>query len=154
MVAPHYRGALALLAAVIATACRGTSDPGGGNPPSGVSIVSGNGQVGLVGQALTGPLVVKVLAGDTPARGVTVSFAVSSGSATVAPAVTTPDSLGQAKTQVTLGNTPGNVSITATVGGTALVATFTATVGSSTLTLACASSAATTPGAGTVLPAV
>ena len=34
MVAPHYRGALALLAAVIATACRGTSDPGNGIEPA------------------------------------------------------------------------------------------------------------------------
>src|SRR5262249_24452582 len=152
MVAPHYRGAFALVAVVVATACgNGTSDPGGGgnNPASAVSIVSGNGQVGLVGHALSAPLMVKVISDNAPARGVTVNFAVTFGTATIAqPAVTT-DSSVQAGTQVTLGSTPGKDSITATVRGTALVAKFVLSAGASTATLACTSSAATTPGAGT-----
>jgi hypothetical protein len=154
MVAPHYRGALALMAAaVVATACTNNgTEPD--NRPSAVAIVSGNDQVGLVGQALTSPLIVKVTRNSAPAPGVTVNFAVASGTATVAPAAATTDTSGQAMTHVTLGGTAGNVSITATVGGTQLVATFTATVGTGTVTLACSSSAPTTPAAGSVLPSV
>jgi len=119
-----------------------------------VAIVSGNDQVGLVGQALSGPLVVKVTANSAPVTGATVNFAVTAGTATLSPSASTTDGTGQAKTQVTLGNSPGNVTITATVANTALIATFTATVGSSTVTLACSSSSPTTPAAGAVLPGV
>ena len=58
MIAPHYRGALTLFAAVVATACGSGSSEPGNNPPSAVAIVSGNDQVGLVGQVLSVPLVV------------------------------------------------------------------------------------------------
>src|SRR5262245_32412580 len=121
MIAPHYRGALTLLAAVVAMACgSGGSEPGV-TPPSAVAIVSGNDQVGLVGQALSGPLVVKVTANSAPVTGATVNFAVTAGTATLSPSASTTDGTGQAKTQVTLGNSPGNVTITATVANTALI---------------------------------
>src|SRR5262245_7176003 len=156
MLAPHFRGALALFAAAVVTACsNGPADPGGGNhPTSAVSIVSGNGQVGLVGQALSAPLVVKVVNDNAPARGVTVKFAVAFGTATIASPTVTTDTSGQAMTQVTLGGTTGKDTITATVSGTSLVAKFVAAAGSTTVTQACTSSAANTPAVGAVLPDV
>src|SRR5262249_8968865 len=100
MIASRLRGALCLVVAVIAAACEssGSNSP----PPAGaVSVVSGNGQVGLVGQTLAVPLVVKVASSSGVAvPGTTVSFAVTTGAATVSPTSTTTDSAGQAKANV------------------------------------------------------
>src|SRR5215831_2834284 len=105
----RIRGALCLVAAAIAAACESPSGPGAAPPAAAVNVVSGNGQVGLVGQTLTTPLTVKVAASNgTAVKGATVAFAVTTGSATVTPTSTTTDSTGQAKTNVTLGSTPGN----------------------------------------------
>lgn len=147
---------LTTIVAIVATACgAGTSEPKGNAAASNIQIVSGNGQVGLVGQALSEPLTVKVTSSSgNPLSGVTVTFAVTSGAASVSPGTTTTDATGQAKTNVTLGSSPGNVQITATVNGTTLVATFVVTIGSSSTSLACTSNAPQTPSAGGVLPGV
>ena len=146
--------ALTAFAAVVATACgSATSEPKGNAAAKNILIVSGNGQVGLVGQTLSTPLTVKVTnSSGAPLSGVTVTFAVTSGAASVAPGTTTTDATGQAKTTATLGSSPGTVDINALVNGTALVASFVITAGSSTTTLACAGNAPQTPAAGGVLP--
>ena len=143
-------------AAMVAAACgSGTSEPKGNAAASHIQIVSGNGQVGLVGQTLSAPLTVKVTSSTgVPLPGVTVTFAVTSGAASLSPATTTTDATGQAKTNVTLGSSPGTVQITATVNGTALVTSFVVTIGSSTTTLACTGAQPQTPALGGVLPGV
>ena len=155
MRAPRLRGGFFLSLVIAALGCGGASgDTGPAPAPSAVAAVSGNGQVGLVGSALSQPLVVSVTANGAPARGVGVAFAVTTGSATVSPASATTDSAGQARTQVTLGSAAGPVTVTATVSGTSLTTTFSLTAGTSTVTLACASGAAQTPSPGGVLPSV
>jgi hypothetical protein len=155
MIASRIRGALCLAVAVIAAAC-GSSDGSNAPPPPGaVTVVSGNGQVGLVGQQVPAPLVVKVASSAGVAvPGASVTFAVTTGAATVSPTSAVTDSSGQAKTNVTLGSSPGTVVITATVVGTQLTASFSVTAGSTTTNLACQTSAVQTPANGTVLPAV
>jgi len=53
----------------------------------------------------------------TPVAGVTVNFAVTSGSATLSAASATTNAQGQAQVTVTAGATPGPVTVTASVGG-------------------------------------
>lgn len=154
MLAARVRVAFSLLAGVVIAACNGGSEPTGtgSNTPTTIGIVSGNAQVGLVGQPLSTPLVVKVTSTSGVVKGATVTFAVTSGSATVSPATTTSDNLGQAKTQVTFGSTPGAVSISASISGTSLVTVFSLTSGASNVTTACSTSSPQTPAAGNVLP--
>jgi hypothetical protein len=140
----------------LAAACGGSDSTGtGSNSPSNMTIVSGNGQVGLVGTALALPLVVKVTSSSgTALAGIGVQFAVQSGAATVTPGTATTDATGQAKATVTLGSSAGNVSILASVVGSNLTQSFVVTAGTTTQTLACSSSAPQTPAAGGVLPGV
>ena len=158
MFARRSRWALSLLTtfgAMVATACGSGSTEPRGAAAANIQVVSGNGQVGLVGQTLSSPLVVKVTSSSgTALSGATVTFAVTSGAATVSPASTTTDAAGQAKTTVTLGSSPGTVQVSATVNGTALAATFAITIGSSTTTLACAGGNPQTPALGGVLPGI
>lgn len=159
MLARRSRWSLALLTtmvAIVATACGGgTSEPKGNAAASKITIVSGNGQVGFVGQTLSTPLTVKVTSSSgTPVAGATVTFTVSSGAASVTPGTTTTDATGVARTNVTLGSSVGTVQINATVNGTTLVAAFVVTVGTPNTTLACASSSPQTPAAGSVLAGV
>lgn len=130
---------LAAALAIFAAACGGSTEPGGSNNgASQIQIVSGNGQVQLVGQALPLPLVVKVInSAGTAIVGATVTFSVASGSATVSPTTATTDATGQAKTQVTLGSSPGNVQINAAVNGTSLVVAFVVTAGTSSSAKSC-----------------
>jgi hypothetical protein len=140
----------------LGTACGGSDTTGTGpNSPSNMTIVSGNGQVGLIGTSLALPLVVKVTnSASAPLAGIAVQFSVASGAATVAPATASTDATGQAKATVTLGSSAGNVSILAAVVGSTLTQQFLVTAGTTSQTLACTSSAPQTPAAGTVLPAV
>jgi hypothetical protein len=149
MLARRIRGALTLgtgLLVLAAAACGGGSDVTGGGSngtAANLAIVSGNGQVGQIGTALQTPLVVKVTTSSgSTLSGATVSFAVTSGAASVSPSSTTTDAGGLAKTTVTLGSAAGDVTITATVAGTGLTAAFTVTAGTSTQTTACSSGAA------------
>jgi hypothetical protein len=156
MLVVRIRGVLGLAALAAAAAC-GSSEPSGptSGTPSAISPISGNGQVGIIGQPLSLPLVVKVIgASNTPIKGASVTFAVTVGAASLSPTTTTTDSLGQAKTLVTLGSAAGNVTITATVAGTSLVTTFVVTAGTTSTSLACTTGAPQTPAAGGVLPGV
>lgn len=161
MFAPRTRGALLLgpvltLAVALMAGCGGgatTDTTGTTNTPAAVAIVSGNGQTGLVGTPASLPLVVKVTTSSgTVVSGATVTFAVTSGAATVSPASATTDANGQAKTTVTFGSAAGSVVVMATVGGTSLTATFNLTAGTSTITTACASSSPQSPAVGSVTP--
>lgn len=151
MITSRTRGVFSVAIAVIAVACESPAGPPAAPPPGAVSVVSGNGQVGLVGQALSVPLVVKVASSSGVAvKGAGVVFAVTTGTASVSPASTVTDTAGQAKTSVTLGSTPGTVVITATVTGTQLNAAFSVTAGSSSQNLSCSSSSPQTPTLGSL----
>jgi hypothetical protein len=155
MLASRIRGALKVCSVLAIAACANNSEPNTPpNTPSALDVVSGNGQVGLVGAALSLPLTVRVTSSGTAVSGVSVTFTVVSGAASVSPGTATTDASGQAKTQVTLGSSPGNITITAAVAGTNLTATFLETAGTSTVTVACQSASPTTPAVGGVLAAV
>jgi hypothetical protein len=136
-------------------ACGGSEPTGTGNDsPSNLTIVSGNGQVGLLGTALAAPLVVKVTGSSgAPLAGVSVQFTVSSGTATVTPGTASTDATGQAKATVTLGSSAGTDTIVASVGSN-LSQHFVVTAGTTAQTLACSSTSPQTPAAGAVLPGV
>src|SRR5581483_452143 len=152
MPAFRIRGVLSLSVLLLVAACGGSDTTSPPATPSAISIISGNGQSGFVGQTLTTPLTVKVSSSSGGAlKGATVTFAVTSGAASISPSSSDTDSLGQAKTTVTLGATPGNVAITATVAGTALTASFTVTAGSSNTNTACSGSSPQTLALGAVM---
>jgi hypothetical protein len=153
----RLRGMLGLAAAVVAVAC----GDGGTNPntrsatPSVLSIISGDGQTGLVGTTLSIPLTVRVLsASNTSVANATVNFAVTQGAATVSPASVVTDTSGMASTVVTLGSTAGDVKITATVQGTTVTTTFSASAGTGAIQTACTGSSPQAPAAGGVIPSV
>ncbi|MGH7619819.1 MAG: hypothetical protein ACREPM_21610 [Gemmatimonadaceae bacterium] len=147
--------ALSVATAAFGVACGGGSEATGPQAASSLSIVSGNGQVGLVGQTLAVPLAVGVAASNGAAlKGATVTFAVTTGTASITPSSALTDTSGQAKTVVTLGSSPGTDVITATVAGTSLTASFSITAGSSSTSLACSSSSPQAPAAGAVLAGV
>ncbi|MGI9077007.1 MAG: CHRD domain-containing protein [Gemmatimonadaceae bacterium] len=110
------------------TACS-SDDTTGPKDPASVVVVSGNGQQAQVGRTLTEPLIVEVRDdAGTPISGVTVTFAVTRGTATVSAATAQTDASGRASTTVTLGNDGGTVVVTATVrGGASTTFTVTAT---------------------------
>jgi hypothetical protein len=156
MLVSRTRAVFVLAAGLWGAACGSdtTSSTSNGTPAS-LTIVGGNGQVGLVGTALSLPLVVKVSASDgSPVTGIAVQFTVATGSASVTPATASTDATGQAKAAVTLGQSAGNISILAAVVGTNLTTSFVLTAGSSTQTLACTGNAPQTPTVGAVLPGI
>ena len=110
-------------------ACGGGGGGGHKQPPgpASITIVSGNSQSGSVGAELPAALTVRVT--DSVARpvsGVTVSWAVTAGGGSVAPASSVTDSGGAANTRWTLGTTAGANRVAASVAG-ALSVTFEAT---------------------------
>jgi len=87
-----------------------------------VAVVSGGGQSGHINLPLAQPLVVLVSgSGGAAFPGATVAWAVTSGSATLAPTSSQSGSDGHAATVVTLGATPGVVVISASTSGLAPV---------------------------------
>jgi uncharacterized protein (TIGR03437 family) len=95
---------------------------------AGIQQVSGNNQTALVNAAFAAPLLVKVVDNqNNGVPGAPVTFAVSSGSATIATPTTTTDATGVASTTVTAGATSGNISIVATSG--TFTTTFTLVAG-------------------------
>src|SRR5437899_1603147 len=122
MIASRIRGALcfAIGAGFMGiVACESPAGPNAQPPAAAVSVVSGNGQVGQTGQTLSDPLAVRVASSSGVAvKGATVNFSVTAGTATVSPSSATTDSLGIAKTVVTLGASPGTITISAAVVGT------------------------------------
>jgi hypothetical protein len=95
---------------------------------TGLAVVSGNDQTGTISANLGKALTVRATTtGNAPLSGVTVRFAVTSGSATVSPESAVTDASGDAATTVKLASMPGAVGVTATVQGSSLSAVFRAT---------------------------
>ena len=90
--------------------------------PVALSPSGGNNQTGAPGTQLATPLSVTIVDGTgIPVANVTVTFAVTAGTATLNPASAVTGGDGVASTQVTLGNNTGAVTITATATGMAMV---------------------------------
>ena len=125
--AARGRTIVASLAAAVGAACSDSTGPS--TPiPAAIAAVSGTGQTGSVGSTLSSPIIFEVTtAANAPVSGVTVAFAVTSGSGTVSPATAVTGASGTASTQLTLGGTAGTVEITATIQGRTLTARTTAT---------------------------
>jgi hypothetical protein len=86
--------------------------------PRTLALLSGDAQRGIVGTVLAQPIAVKVTAGDgAGVSGVTVAFAPTAGSGTVANASVTTDANGVAQTTWTLGPRGGEHNVTASVAG-------------------------------------
>ncbi len=94
---------------------------------TGISAVSGSGQMAIVNAAFTNPLVVQVSASNGTAANVPVQFSVS-GPATLSATTVNTNSSGVAQVNVTAGSTPGNVTVTASVAGVTTPASFSLTV--------------------------
>ena len=83
-----------------------------------LEVRGGNNQTGAPGSLLSELLSARVLlAGGVPAPGISVAFAVLSGSATLSNTSVVTDANGLATAQVTLGPVAGSVVVTATVAG-------------------------------------
>lgn len=106
-----------------------------------LDIVSGDGQSGTVGQALSQPLVVLLRDGWlNPVPGASVSFTILSGAGSVNPGQPVADASGHASTSLTLGTAAGPVRIRAQLpGGMAVEFTATALPGPLTQLLALSS---------------
>jgi len=128
------RIAVVSVASLALTACGGGGGGSHEQPsvPTSITIVSGNGQSGLVGTELPAALTVRVTdSGSRPLSGVTVSWAVTAGGGIVTPTTSTTDSSGTTSTRWTLGTALGVNRATAAVAGTSVVvfeATATAAV--------------------------
>jgi hypothetical protein len=96
-------------------------DPPGGGENVALSKVTGDEQVGTVGEQLRDPFVVRVLTQrELPAPGRQVAFVITTEQATgsVSPDTATTNSEGQAIARLTLGTTPGSYAVVAhLVGG-------------------------------------
>ncbi len=101
---------------ILASGCGGDEGPSGPPTPTSVSLVSGGGQTGGVGAALSQPVVVRVTGGSSPVSGVRVTFAVATGGGFITPTSATTDANGTASSNWTLGGTLGNQTVTATAG--------------------------------------
>jgi subtilisin family serine protease len=123
--------ALLLLATLVVTATCARDASGPVTPiPAEVAPLAGNGQAGTAGTSLPQPLVALVTEADgTPVRGVTVTWRVTAGGASVSASSIATDSLGRAAVQVTLGTTAGlNAdTVVANVGQLPTPGVFTAT---------------------------
>ena len=95
--------------------------------PKALNIISGMDQVGLPGEPLEKPFVVKVRdQTGKPLPEIEVTFAVTSGDGTLSETSTTTDANGRAEITLTLGTNPGKNTVEATVTGTEEKLTFTA----------------------------
>jgi uncharacterized protein (TIGR03437 family) len=99
------------------------------NSPTALTVVDGNAQTAEAGQALPKALKVQLMGrAGIGVAGVTVNFAIASGSGKLSATTTTTDATGLAAVVLTLGSTAGPVSVTASAAGTTLTpAQFTAT---------------------------
>ena len=81
-----------------------------------VSVVSGNAQVGIVGQALAQALVARSEdQGGAPVPGASVTFTVDNGNGAVSQSTATTDAEAKASTMWTLGTTSGTQEVTAAI---------------------------------------
>jgi hypothetical protein len=101
-------GAAALLLGLLAAGCNGEV-VGGGQRPAQVLVVSGDLQIGTVGQELPQPLVVRVVdEAGRPVRGQIVSFVVTAGNGTVFAGAAQTNRDGIAQERWTLGTVAGD----------------------------------------------
>lgn len=157
----RLRAGVCVASILAAVAC---GDNSGTNPPEPpvspapptLDVLSGNGQTGLINTTLPQQLQVVATGSDgNPMSGVTVNFAVTSGSATLSAPSAVTDGAGVAHVTVTLGATPGVVVVTASVtGNNQLTATFTLASGTGTIVTACNGGAAQTPAVGAVITSI
>src|ERR1043166_7130295 len=102
--------------------------------PAAIAATSGANQQADVGTAFAQPLVAKVTdASGRAVRGVSVTFTVSTGSATLSAAAATTDDQGLASTSVTAGASTGTIVVTAQAAGVSASATFSLTARKSAL---------------------
>jgi len=117
--------------ALVAIAAGGfacSKDSSGPVGPLALAMLAGNNQSAAPGDTLPVPLAVVLTGTDSHLfPGATVTWAVTSGQATVVPATSTTDAQGRASTVVALGVSLGPVVVTATVTGIAPV-TFNASI--------------------------
>jgi hypothetical protein len=143
---PRRRGAYGIFAFVLVAACKGGDTEPVGSRIRSLTPVGGDNQTGFVSTSLSSPLVVEAKGTDgKPLPGVTITFRVSSGTATVDPASAVTDATGRAQTRLTFGATPGVVEVQASVEGTSIVTTFTLASGVATTTIACQTGSPTLP---------
>jgi len=109
------RWGMAVLGLVLSLATCGDELPGPSNALLQMEKVAGDEQSDTVFATLQTPLRVKVIRGNTPVPGITVSWTVSSGALSAAVSVT--DAAGIASVTWTLGAVVGEVSATASVPG-------------------------------------
>ena len=109
----------ALLPAIVT--CRG--DPSGPRRPTALSRVGGDGQSAVVGQALSSPIIVKVVdAAGSSMQGVAVTWAIGSGGGSLSPVSSTTDAQGLASATWTLGFVAGQQTAAASLPGTPSIA--------------------------------
>lgn len=134
----------------------GTSQAPSGGVAASLTPVSGSGQSGTAGEALSSPLVVRVVDGSgNGVPGVAVSFTVTAGGGQVLPSQAQTSAQGLASTTLTLGGNPGGNSVRATVAGLSPVtftATATAPVSGAAASLELASGSGQSGSPGSVLP--
>ena len=94
----------------------------GSGKASHLVISSGNNQTGVAGASLANPVVVEALDADDTVEGLAVTFAPSTGGATVSTSTVTTSSAGLAQVGVKLGTVVGQNTITASATGLAGVA--------------------------------
>lgn len=106
-------------------------------PVAGMVKISGDNQTGATGQAFGAALVVEVRDAQAAAvANVTVTFAVTGGSATLSSATAVTDSLGRASVTVQAGATAGTITVSATADSQSVVFNLTARLPGPVLTAA------------------
>jgi hypothetical protein len=118
---------IALSAAGLFAACSKDDDPT--NPATRtIAVVSGDAQNGVVGTALTDPIVVQVKdPSGNPLSNVAVTWTIDAAMGTLANQSATTDAEGKATANWTLGTTSGAQSFTVTAAGVSAPITVTAT---------------------------
>ena len=95
--------------------------------PTTLSIISGDNQSGVTGEALANPFVVEVRdENSNPLENVTVNFAVLTGGGTLSATTGTTDANGQAESTLTLGSEPGANTVEVSAENSAETVTFNA----------------------------
>ena len=95
--------------------------------PTVLSVISGDNQSGLTGEALVNPFVVEVRDQyDDPMEGVTVTFALLTGGGSLSSEMGLTDANGRAESTLTFGSDPGGYTVEVSVEGVAETVTFNA----------------------------
>jgi 5-hydroxyisourate hydrolase-like protein (transthyretin family) len=95
--------------------------------PTALSIISGENQTGLTGEALAAPFVVEIRDQySNPMGGVTVTFAVTAGDGSLSTTAATTDTNGRAESTLTPGSNPGTNTVSASIEGISQTVAFNA----------------------------